>query len=165
MKDVKRVLVIICLTIGTLGMFGAYNESSAIWIYHERIEDVAIIEQLTYYNPDPKQTDDTPFITAPQWEIDTTKLNTCELRWMAVSQVMIRNKIVYYGDTVHLQANDPEIDGYWIIADCMAKRWDNYGKNGYCGDLLFSLNRKTKKGYWKNVKLTKHRFKLTKSVL
>lgn len=126
------------------------------WLVKHEIKDVAVIERLTYYNADPKQTDDSPLLTAPQWKIDTASLNTCKLRWLAVSQRMIRENIVHYGDTVMLEANDPEIDGLWIIADCMAKRWDNYGKNGYCADLLVPMKHKPKRGLWKNVKLTRH---------
>lgn len=159
MKELKHTLLVMFLTIGCLGMLGAYSDKSHTWIIHEKIEDVAVIERLTFYNADPKQTDSTPFLTAPQWVIDTVKLNTCELRWMAVSQRMIREGVVHYGDTVTLTANDPEIDGLWIIADCMASRWDYYGKTGRCGDLLFPMSKKTR-GLWTNVKLTRHTIRI-----
>lgn len=135
------------------------NDTVITWIVQHKIEDVAVIERLTYYNADPRQTDSSPLITAPQWKIDTASLNTCQLRWLAVSQKMIRNKVVQYGDTVMLDAGDPEIDGLWIIADCMAKRWDNYGRTGNCADLLLPMKGKKTKGLWKNVKLTKHSYR------
>lgn len=127
---------------------------------HEKVETITTIDTLTYYNPEPRQTDSTPLITASLARIDTSKLKTCELRWMAVSQKMIRDKIVAYGDTVEIVSNDPDINGQWIIQDCMNKRFDRWG---YRGDLLLDKSVKSK-GRWLNVKLIKRSYKMSKHV-
>lgn len=108
-----------------------------------------ILDTLTYYNPDPKQTDSTPLLTAPLYHIDTIKLKRQQIKWMAVSQIMIKRKIVAYGDTVELISADPLVSGKWLIADCMNKRFD---KKGFRGDLLLHVNTKSR-GRWLNVKM------------
>jgi hypothetical protein len=160
----KNLLFCVIALIGMYALSGNAKEVSKTitWVIHERIETIPI-DRLTVYNAEPSQTDDSPLLTAPSWKIDVDKLNDCSLHWLAVSQKMIREKIVAYGDTVYVETGYPEADGLWIVADCMNKMWDKEGKYGYCADLLIpKKNNKYSHGMWKNVKITKRKVTIQK---
>jgi hypothetical protein len=108
-----------------------------------------VIDVLTVYNPDGRQTDSTPLITASNAKIDTVKLKQGKIKWLALSRDFLKRwgGKIQYGDTVQLITGDPEIDDHkWVVQDTMNKR---YKKRG---DLLFA-NRKF--GRWTNVKMIK----------
>jgi 3D (Asp-Asp-Asp) domain-containing protein len=107
-----------------------------------------VLDVLTVYNPVPSQTDDAPLITASGARINLARLKSGEIRWMALSQDIIRSKTFVYGDTVLITANDPEIDGYWIVHDTMNRRYRNRG------DLLFHQSSRNT-GKWMNVTIKK----------
>ncbi len=118
--------------------------------FHFTEEKSFILETLTVYNPTHKQCDATPFITASNAKIDTVKLRSQQLRWMALSRNLLKRwkGVFSYGDTVRLYVGDPQIDGLWIIQDNLNKRYKDRG------DLLF--DRKIRSlGKWKNVKIYK----------
>ena len=108
------------------------------------------LETLTVYNPLTAQCDATPLITASNSFIDTTALRQKDVRWLALSRDLIRRwgGRFCYGDTVVVVANDPAIDGVWIVKDTMHKRFKLHG------DLLFHSHIRTR-GRWRNVKIFK----------
>lgn len=109
-----------------------------------------ILETLTIYHPVAGQCDNSPLITANNSHIDLEKLRRNEIRWMALSRDLLKrwNGKFNYGDTVHLEAGDPAIDGLWVINDSMNKRFNNRG------DLLFHRDSRAT-GIWKNVKMNR----------
>lgn len=54
----------------------------------------------------------------------------------------------HYGDTVLVTANDPAIDGLWVIKDTMNKRFKKRG------DLLFDQSVR-KSGKWTHVEISR----------
>ena len=110
-----------------------------------------VLETLTIYNPISGQCDSSPLVTANNSRIDLDKLSRNEIRWMALSRDLLKrwNGEFNYGDTIQVQAGDPEIDGLWVVNDSMNKRFKDRG------DLLF--HRDTRKtGIWKNVKISRY---------
>jgi len=114
-----------------------------------------VLETLTIYNPLESQCDDSPLITANNSRIDLDKLSRNEIRWMALSRNLLKrwNGEFNYGDTVILQAGDPDIDGLWVVNDNMNKRFKDRG------DLLFHRDSRTT-GIWKNVKISRQNGKI-----
>lgn len=109
-----------------------------------------ILDALTVYNPSRAQCDKTPFITASNSRINADELKKQNIRWMALSRDLLKRwkGEFHYGDTVHVSAGDPQIDGLWVIKDTMNKR---YKKRG---DLLFDSQVRNL-GKWKNVEISK----------
>ncbi len=109
-----------------------------------------VLDALTIYNPERKQCDSTPLITASNAKIDVEELRNENVRWMALSRDLLKrwNGKFHYGDTVLVTSGDPAIDGLWVIKDTMNKRFKNRG------DLLFSKDVR-KLGKWKNVEVAK----------
>jgi 3D (Asp-Asp-Asp) domain-containing protein len=101
----------------------------------------------TYYNPVPEQCEGDPLLTASGRRIDLEKLKREEIKWIAVSRDLL--KTYKYGDVVRLTcADDPSIDGDYVIADTMHERWENKI------DLLWHVDKKGK-GKWENVQIAK----------
>jgi hypothetical protein len=109
-----------------------------------------VLEMLTVYHPEEGQCDETPLITANNSHIDLGKLVRNEIRWMALSRNLLKrwNGEFNYGDTVVLQAGDPDIDGLWVINDSMNKRFKDRG------DLLVHKENRTT-GMWKGVRISR----------
>lgn len=116
------------------------------------LTDEFLLETLTVYHPVIGQCDNDPLLTASNKRIDTLKLRSGELRWIALSRDMLRGwgGSLQYGDTVHLSSGDHTIDGTWVIQDTMNKRYQRFG------DLLFDPSRRSR-GKWHQVKITRHR--------
>lgn len=115
-----------------------------------KVTETYTLDRLTIYNPEAGQTDDTPMIAGPNFQIDADKLASGKLRWMGLSQDMLAitgRGTIEYGQLVHIDAGDSTIDGYWHVYDAMNKR---YKKSG---DLLFDKSIRSR-GKWKNVKLS-----------
>lgn len=99
----------------------------------------------TVYNAEPNQTDDSPFTTASGFVIN--KNNPEADKIVAVSQDLIKSKWVKYGDTL-LVTGVGNLSGYWIVQDCMNKRFTKKI------DLL--INKETKcAGLWKKILIFK----------
>lgn len=81
------------------------------------------IVTATVYNPVVGQCDDNPLETADTSIIDLDKLNSGELKWIAVSRDLLGD--FNYGDKVILISEDPEINGVYEIHDTMNKRFKN----------------------------------------
>ncbi len=130
----------------------------------------------TIYNPVVGQCDASPFKTGDGSKIIPHKASS--QRWIAISQNMLKDSIrermlnnptidryvgrIKYGDTIWIDAPNPNIVGWWVVHDTMNKRLRN------CIDFLqtnedHSLNKnkiglknirisKIKYGYYKNHK-------------
>jgi hypothetical protein len=133
-------------------VIGSYTKgTSPKHTFHKKKKDVTIVlETLTVYNPETRQCDNTPTITASNERIDMDKLRNQEIRWIALSRNLLKRwkGAFHYGDTVQISSGDKEIDGLWIIQDTLHKRYKNRG------DLLFHGSVR-KLGKWKNVKISK----------
>ena len=99
---------------------------------------------ITKYNPTKEQCDMDPLVTADNSKIDLRKLNSGELRWIAVSRDL--RKHFPYGSKVIIHSEDPEISGIWEVHDTMNERWKNRI------DLLRPIGET--KGKWKNIKIS-----------
>ena len=82
-----------------------------------------VVVTITKYNPTKEQCDDDFLVTADNSKIDLKKLESGELRWIAVSRDL-RQKFPY-GSKVIIHSNDPEIKGVWEVHDTMNERWRN----------------------------------------
>lgn len=95
---------------------------------------------ITCYNPVASQCSGNPLITASGRKIDIKKLNSGEIRYIAVSRDLLKQ--YKYGDVVYVYISEGHpYNGEWTVADTMSKRWNNRI------DLLVS--RKSKIGFWK----------------
>lgn len=93
----------------------------------------------TIYHAVPRQTDDTPDITATGFVIDLN--NPRKHRIVAVSRDL--EKIGFtMGKTICVENAGP-MNGIWYIRDRMNKRWTN--------KIDFLVNKKRKYGKWNNV--------------
>jgi hypothetical protein len=125
------------------------------------------------YNAETRQCDDNPTITGDDSYIDIK--NASNLRWIAISQEMLdcgyRQKLVndststlykgrlQYGDTVWIQSNNENINGWWIVHDTKNKR---YTKSidflQTKGDGSLYNNNKNWNGKFPNIKIYKTKF-------
>lgn len=78
---------------------------------------------VTRYNPVLSQCDSDPLMTADGSYIDTLKLNSGHLRWIAISRDL-RDRY-HYGDTIYLSSEDESINGEYVVRDTMNPRWTN----------------------------------------
>jgi len=149
----KKVMISAVLIAGLL-MHS--NEATSIKIkrpiqkYFIETKTRVVLDALTIYNPVVKQCDHTPLVTASNSRVDTAKLQTHQLRWMALSRDLLKkwNGKFHYGDTVLISTGDTAIDGYWIIKDTMNKRYKNHG------DLLFDKSVR-RLGKWYSVEISR----------
>lgn len=118
--------------------------------FYFKTDTSVVLNALTIYNPERKQCDSTPLITASNSKINLEELKNDNIRWMALSRDLLKRwkGKFHYGDTVLITSGDPAIDGLWVIKDTMNKRFKNRG------DLLFSSDVR-KLGKWKNVEVSK----------
>ena len=81
-----------------------------------------VLVTATIYHADPKQTDDSPFITASGAVIE----QCCpgEHRWIAVSRDLEAKGFVF-GAKVRITGTDSRFDGIWTVQDRMHHRWSN----------------------------------------
>jgi hypothetical protein len=109
-----------------------------------------VVDTLTIYNPVRAQCDADPLTTASNRRINTARLRSGTVRWMALSRDFLSRwgGRLHYGDTLRVDANDPAIDGHWILQDTMHKRFHKRG------DLLFDRSVRAS-GRWTNVSLRK----------
>ena len=144
LKTTLLVALISCISSATVAPGGPIRKGPVI-IYSQAFK----LEMVTVYNPVTSQCDATPLVTASNQRINRTKLRAGAIRWMALSRDLL-NKwggALHYGDTVYLNAGDPQIDGHWVIQDTMNKRFRNRG------DLLFDAKTRNT-GKWFDVTIT-----------
>ena len=111
------------------------------------------IDRATTYNPVASQCDNDPFTTADGSRIDPDKLRDGKIRWCALSRDFLARwgGLFDYGDTIVVGSfSSPQINGKWIVKDCMNKRYtnsldflfdarNNNPKLGVCRDLVVKI--------------------------
>lgn len=85
-----------------------------------------IIVNVSVYHPDIRQTDSTPFETASMRIIDTIKLKSGKLKWVAISRNLLKRfgGNFSYGDSISLKKIGI-LSGKYMIADCMNQIYKN----------------------------------------
>ena len=111
------------------------------------------LDRATTYNPVASQCDSNPLTTADGSLIDLAKLKDQSLRWVALSRDFISRwgGLFHYGDTIVVGSfSSPQINGEWILHDCMNARYsnpvdflfdarNNKPKLGICNDLVIKI--------------------------
>ena len=111
------------------------------------------LDRATTYNPVSSQCDNDPLTTADGSRINLTKLKDQSLRWCALSRDFLARwgGLFDYGDTIQVGSfSSPQINGKWIVKDCMNKRYtnsldflfdaqNNSPKLGVCRDLVVKI--------------------------
>ncbi|GAA3998291.1 hypothetical protein GCM10022408_06340 [Hymenobacter fastidiosus] len=102
----------------------------------------------TIYEPDPRQTDSEPFITADNSFI--TPQHSSKNRWMALSRDLLKpwGGKFNFGDSVRVTGISKKLDGTYIIHDTMNRR------HRHCMDILAAKWEHLDE-MWKNVKIVK----------
>jgi len=93
----------------------------------------------TIYNAEERQCDNTPTITGDGSIINPSKASS--LRWIAICHEMLDDSLrvqllndstserfkgkIQYGDTVWVESNNPNINGWWVVHDTKHKRVKN----------------------------------------
>ena len=149
----KRLIAIVCMSaliILVSGYFTTLPGGTTAKKTTSLLRETFTLDTLTIYNPSMSQCDSDPLVTASNMRIDVQKLRQGSIRWMAISRDMLKRwgGRLNYGDTVQLRAEDPAIDGNWVIQDTMNKRFKNRG------DLLFDSALRSS-GMWTAVTVIK----------
>lgn len=113
-------------------------------------ENTIKLMYATIYRVDPKQCWGNPLITADGTPIDTVLLNKDSLKYIAVSQDMLKRNggVFRYGDSVFINIpNVLSFTGIYVVHDCMNKRYKR------SVDILTGVNKKG--NLWKNATITK----------
>lgn len=108
-------------------------------------EEDTIRVTATVYNPVKSQCSENPLTTADGSIINVAKLNRGEIKWIAVSQDLL--KTFKFGDKVEVISEDELISGVYEVHDTMPKKWTKKI------DIL--MPSKINKGVWK-VKIRKY---------
>ena len=94
-------------------------------------ETVTVIPEIhelkgTHYNAVVEQCNADPLTTADMSHIDLDKLNSGELRWVALSRDMLDRwgGPFNYGDTIYVHHDKPELRGMWLVHDTMNARYN-----------------------------------------
>jgi 3D (Asp-Asp-Asp) domain-containing protein len=95
----------------------------------------------TVYNADPKQTDDSPFITASNKHIN--KENPAIHKWIAVSRDLEKLGFTF-GKKVCVE-NAGNMNGIWTVEDRMNRRFTHH--------IDFLVNNDVRLGKWHEVKI------------
>lgn len=91
--------------------------------YYAYAPDTISLIRATTYNPVASQCDSNPLHTADGSYIDLDRLKSKKIRWCALSSDLL--KVFDYGDTIEVYSEKhKQINGYWVVHDCMAKRWE-----------------------------------------
>jgi len=89
--------------------------------------DTTVIMEVyaTYYNAVVAQCDKNPLITADGSKIDLKDLKKEKIRWLAVSQDLLKRNggPFRFGDTLYIFHRDSYFKGKWVVHDCMNSRF------------------------------------------
>ena len=112
------------------------NQEKEIIKITDTQKDTTAIKRASVYNAVVSQCDGNPFVTADGSKIDNKKLESGELRWVALSRDLIDNKYrsklhpgtfkgeYKFGDTIRVESKThPYMNGSWVVRDCMNKRY------------------------------------------
>jgi hypothetical protein len=128
--EIRSIIVFLLFLSIFIPHFGiktlAYNKA----IMEEKPKEKITLENTveltaTPYSPEVSQCDATPFVTSCGAKIDTSLLNSGKLKWVALSQdlLKINGGQFNYHDTIYVKCKKhPAIEGYWIVKDCMNKK-------------------------------------------
>lgn len=108
----------------------------------ERESEVYVVTATVYHAVE-GQCDDSPLVTASGAKIKSTD-SAYEHRYLAVSRDLL--DVFPYGTTVEVSGCG-ELDGRWVVADTMNRRYKGYI------DLL--INPDMRGGKWEGVRITK----------
>ena len=99
---------------------------------------VVNIKRATVYNAVVEQCNSDPFTTADGSKIDKVKLESGDLRWIALSQDLIDDAYkarvhpglfkgeFKFGDTLRVESKThSSMNGLWVVRDCMNRRYKN----------------------------------------
>ena len=78
----------------------------------------------THYNPCTEQCDSDFLITASGDSINLDSLNSYSYRWIAISHDL--KSYFRFGDSVYIQSENKNIEGYWVVKDLMNRRYHRY---------------------------------------
>ncbi len=80
--------------------------------------------KASFYNPDLNQTDSFPLQTASGRIIDTNKLRSGKLKWVALSRPLLKRfgGRFRYGDSIIL-TNAGALNGKYMVVDCMGPQY------------------------------------------
>lgn len=123
------------------------------------VKKISTICKVSVYTASPEETDSTYLVTANGSYIDTNKLNSGRLKWIAVSPNLLkRNGGIYnFNDTIKVISSNKKFSGSFIVKDVMNPRFKNKI------DFLFPLTdfRLTSDSTGRKLKLFKSRIPLT----
>lgn len=138
-ENLSYVLIFILAMTGML-MYSnknpkVYAEKVSEDTYYEGIDSVSLI-RTTYYNATVDQCDTEPFVTADGSKINIKELDQGELKWVALSQDLIKDEYkagLYpglfngkfsFGDTIHVYSEiDCTMNGDYVVRDVMNSRY------------------------------------------
>lgn len=133
-----------------LGAFVWWIEPRKVVVIEERVQEVFVDREVdvyvvtaTVYHAVAGQCDDSPLVTASGAKISSTE-SAYDHRYIAVSRDLL--DVFPYGTKVEVSGCG-ELDGAWIVADTMNKRYKGYI------DLL--INPDMKGGKWEGVRVRK----------
>lgn len=141
---VVGVLMVACLIFAILADKSASGKlnNTKIKIYvsrsnieHDSVEVSSVetpkemfIVSGTYYNVDSTQCEGDPTVTADGSIIDLQKLNSGDIRWVALSRNLLKRwgGRFDFGDKIKVEHKDSRIAGIWTVRDCTAARHHNH---------------------------------------
>lgn len=144
-KDAMYWFIIAWLLIGCV-VFWAENPEVIIEekkVYIEVESEVTYVVTATVYHAVEGQCDDSPLVTASGAKIKSAE-SAYEHRYLAVSRDLL--DVFPYGTMVEVSGCG-ELDGVWVVADTMNRRYKGYI------DLL--INPDMKGGKWEGVRVRK----------
>lgn len=151
MRTIEWIGTMVC-ALAVLGMMALawWIEPREVVVVEERVQEVfvdrevdAYIVTATVYHAVEGQCDDSPLVTASGAKIASAE-SAYEHRYLAVSRDML--DVFPYGTKVEI-CGCGELDGEWVVADTMNRRYKGYI------DLL--INPDMKGGKWEGVRIKK----------
>lgn len=85
-------------------------------------EEKYLLVKATKYNADPKQCNEDYLRTASMTLIDTNKLRTYELNYVALSRDLYKH--YNFHDTIKVISRNPNLSKDWVVKDKMNKRYE-----------------------------------------
>lgn len=151
MRTIDWIGTMVCaLVVLGLTAFVWWIEPREVVVVEKRVQEVFVdrkvdvyIVTATVYHAVAGQCDDSPLVTASGARISSTE-SAYEHRYLAVSRDLL--DVFPYGTKVEVSGCG-ELDGEWIVADTMNKRYKGYI------DLL--INPDMKGGKWTGVRIRK----------
>lgn len=145
MRTIDWICTMVC-ALAVLGMMALawWIEPREVVKVEERVQEVEVyVVTATVYHAVAEQCDGSPLVTASGAKISSTE-SAYEHRYLAVSRDLL--DVFPYGTMVEVSGCG-ELDGEWVVADTMNRRYKGYI------DLL--INPDMKGGKWEGVRIKK----------